>query len=39
LKGRSGVFESYRLRVAGVIRDYGMDIRSEAPKDSIDAHG
>ncbi|MCS0291843.1 antibiotic biosynthesis monooxygenase family protein [Vibrio alginolyticus] len=39
LKGRSGVFESYRLRVAGGIRDYGMDIRSEAPKDSIDAHG
>ncbi|CAH1581687.1 antibiotic biosynthesis monooxygenase family protein [Vibrio owensii] len=39
LKGRGGVFEGYRLRVAGVIRDYGMNIRSEAPKDSIEAHG
>ena len=38
-KGRGGVFENYRLRVAGVIRDYGMDSRSEAPKDSIDVHG
>ncbi|MGR5129866.1 antibiotic biosynthesis monooxygenase family protein [Photobacterium swingsii] len=38
-KGRSSVFENYRLRVAGVIRDYGMDERSEAPRDSIEAHG
>lgn len=38
-KGRGGVFENYRLRVAGVMRDYGMDNRSEAPKDSIDVHG
>lgn len=38
-KGRGGVFENYRLRVAGVIRDYGMDERSEAPKDSIHVHG
>ncbi|MCG7586877.1 antibiotic biosynthesis monooxygenase [Photobacterium sp. OFAV2-7] len=38
-KGRGGVFENYRLRVAGVIRDYGMDNRSEAPQDSIEAHG
>lgn len=38
-KGRGGVFENYRLRVAGVIRDYGMDSRSEAPRDSIDVHG
>ncbi|PSW16190.1 antibiotic biosynthesis monooxygenase [Photobacterium rosenbergii] len=38
-KGRNGVFESYRLRVAGVIRDYGMDSREEAPKDSIEVHG
>jgi len=38
-KGRNGVFESYRLRVASVLRDYGMDERSEAPQDSVDAHG
>ncbi|MDC5705351.1 antibiotic biosynthesis monooxygenase [Vibrio europaeus] len=38
-KGRNGVFESYRLRVASVLRDYGMDERSEAPQDSVDVHG
>lgn len=38
-KGRNGVFENYRLRVAGVIRDYGMNERSGAPRDSIEAHG
>src|SRR5580765_6234935 len=31
--GRSGVFAEYRLRVAGVIRDYGMNDRAEAPQD------
>ncbi|CAN7643694.1 antibiotic biosynthesis monooxygenase family protein [Duganella sp. LjRoot269] len=29
--GRSGVFENYRLRVASVIRDYGLLERDEAP--------
>ncbi|USD42845.1 antibiotic biosynthesis monooxygenase [Vibrio sp. SCSIO 43135] len=38
-KGRNGVFETYRLRVAGVIRDYGMSERAEAPKDSLEVHG
>jgi heme-degrading monooxygenase HmoA len=38
-KGRGGEFEDYRLRVAGVVRDYGMNHRLEAPKDSIQAHG
>lgn len=34
-KGRAGVFAGYRLRVAGVIRDYGMaDRREQAPTDS-----
>jgi heme-degrading monooxygenase HmoA len=34
-KGRAGVFKDYRLRVAGVIRDYGLrDRRDEAPADS-----
>ncbi|OFA05007.1 antibiotic biosynthesis monooxygenase [Duganella sp. HH101] len=29
--GRSGVFDDYRLRVASVIRDYGLMERDEAP--------
>ena len=33
-KGRGGVFKGYRLRVAQVLRDYGMDARDEAPEDS-----
>ncbi len=37
--GRSGVFADYRLRVASVMRDYGMKERGEAPEDSRDAHG
>jgi heme-degrading monooxygenase HmoA len=38
-KGRGGIFRDYRLRVAGVIRDYGMAERTEAPRDSRSAHG
>jgi heme-degrading monooxygenase HmoA len=38
-KGRSGVFDNYRLRIAGVIRDYGMRDRAQAPQDSVAAHG
>ncbi|UWQ80034.1 antibiotic biosynthesis monooxygenase [Leisingera sp. S132] len=38
-KGRAGIFADYRLRVAGVIRDYGMTARQEAPADSIQTHG
>lgn len=37
-KGRRGVFEAYRLRVAEVVRDYGMDDRAEAPADSRAFH-
>ncbi len=33
-KGRSSVFENYRLRVATVLRDYGMTERDQAPSDS-----
>jgi heme-degrading monooxygenase HmoA len=33
--GRGGLFAGYRLRVAGVIRDYGMHDRAEAPADSL----
>ena len=33
-KGRAGVFRDYRLRVAGVVRDYGMtEHREQAPHD------
>ena len=37
-EGRSGVFDDYRLRIAGVVRDYGMASRAEAPSDSRAAH-
>jgi heme-degrading monooxygenase HmoA len=37
-KGRGGVFKDYHLRIAGVIRDYGMNDRVQAPSDSKDAH-
>jgi heme-degrading monooxygenase HmoA len=37
-KGRAGVFADYRLRVASVLRDYGMDERAEAPADSREIH-
>ncbi len=36
--GRSGVFADYRLRVAAVIRDYGMHERDQTPKDSYTIH-
>lgn len=35
--GRSGLFAGYRLRVAGVIRDYGLEDRAQAPEDSLAA--
>ncbi len=37
-KGRGGVFSNYRLRVAEVSRDYGMNNRDEAPSDSKKIH-
>ena len=37
-KGRGGIFADYRLRVAGVIRDYGMTDRAEVPDDSRALH-
>jgi heme-degrading monooxygenase HmoA len=36
--GRNGIFKDYRLRVAIVVRDYGMHNRAEAPADSRKAH-
>ena len=38
-QGRGGIFAAYRLRIAGVLRDYGMDERAETPPDSVAAHG
>lgn len=37
--GRGGIFAGYRLRIAHVLRDYGMAERAEAPKDSRALHG
>jgi heme-degrading monooxygenase HmoA len=37
-RGRGGVFEDYRLRVAHVVRDYGRVDRNHAPEDSKRAH-
>jgi heme-degrading monooxygenase HmoA len=37
-KGRATIFDDYRLRIAGVIRDYGMNERAQAPKDSRAMH-
>ena len=37
--GRGGLFADYRLRVASVLRDYGMQARGDAPQDSRDTHG
>jgi len=38
-KGRGGIFEHYRLRVAGVLRDYSHAERGQAPRDSVQYHG
>ncbi|NNE54291.1 MAG: antibiotic biosynthesis monooxygenase [Sulfitobacter sp.] len=38
-KGRAGIFTDYHLRIAHVIRDYGMFDREEAPEDSRASHG
>ena len=37
--GRAGIFADYRLRVAEVVRDYGMHDRVQAPEDSRAIHG
>lgn len=33
-EGRDGVFLNYRIRVATVVRDYGLNARLHAPADS-----
>jgi heme-degrading monooxygenase HmoA len=37
-RGRHGVFDNYRLRVAHVLRDYDNHHRSQAPVDSRRTH-
>ena len=37
--GRHGVFRDYRLRIGHIVRDYGMNERAEAPKDSREKNG
>jgi heme-degrading monooxygenase HmoA len=37
--GREGVLRDYRLRVASVLRDYGMTERDQAPADSRAKNG
>jgi heme-degrading monooxygenase HmoA len=36
--GRTTIFEDYRLRIASVVRDYGMHDRTQAPVDSRQRH-
>jgi len=37
-KDRAYVFKDYHLRIAGVVRDYGMFDRAEAPADNKQVH-
>jgi heme-degrading monooxygenase HmoA len=38
--GRDGVFRDYRLRVAAILRDYGLtERREQAPEDSRETFG
>ena len=37
-KGRAGIFAEYRLRVASLLRDYGLSERAGAPADSKATH-
>jgi len=37
-EGRKRIFAEYRLRVAEVLRDYGMNDRAQAPDDSRQVH-
>ena len=37
-RGRKEIFADYRLRVASVVRDYGLHERAQAPADSREVH-
>lgn len=38
LQGRQTIFKDYHLRIAHVLRDYGLSNRAEAPADSRNFH-
>lgn len=38
-ESRAKIFAHYRLRVAAIMRDYGLDDRTDAPSDSRLLHG
>ncbi|UTW66325.1 antibiotic biosynthesis monooxygenase [bacterium SCSIO 12643] len=37
-KGRNHIFLDYRIRVGHILRDYGLNSREQAPKDSNQIH-
>ena len=37
-KGRTKIFDNYRIRIAGVVRDYGLNERAQVPQDSHALH-
>ncbi len=37
-RGRDEIFQDYRLRVAAVVRDYGMFERDQTPEDLLEAN-
>lgn len=37
-RGRASIFAHYRLRVAQVMRDYGLEERAQCPIDSLTYH-
>ncbi|HEY8602543.1 MAG TPA: antibiotic biosynthesis monooxygenase [Thermomicrobiales bacterium] len=37
-RGRAEIFHDYRLRIAAVVRDYGMYDRTQVPADSKERH-
>jgi heme-degrading monooxygenase HmoA len=37
--GRGTMFKDYRIRIVQVVRDYGLNERSETPADSRSRHG
>lgn len=38
-EGRRTMFREYRIRIADVVRDYGLNERAQAPEDSRRLHG
>ena len=37
-EGRNSIFNDYRIRIANVVRDYGLTDREQAPNDSKQIH-